>query len=114
LYPVFATVQDKLGAVNDHATAMRLFDRWREAFSGKQSARRMQQLLEDENRRLAESCEAFRQWWTPQRARSLKNRFNQLLEGPPRRDKTENSIAEKKTPLTAASIGSALASSVST
>jgi len=114
LYPVFAEVQEKLGDVNDHATAVRLFDTWRQAFSGKTSARRMQQLLEDENQRLDDSCTAFRQWWTPPRATALKNRFDQLLAAEGQLDKTENNAAEMNIPLTAASIRPALPSSVST
>lgn len=79
LYPVFAQVQDKLGAINDHATALRLFGQWQRAVDSKRAARRMRQLLEAEERFLQASSEAFRQWWTTERAVSLKARFDELL-----------------------------------
>jgi CHAD domain-containing protein len=114
LYPVFAEVQEKLGDINDHATAVRLFDNWRRAFGGKKSAGRMQQLREDENQRLDASCLAFRQWWTPARAAALKNRFDQLLTSHKLRDIAENNAAEMNFPLTAAGMRPALASSALT
>ncbi|NIL96434.1 MAG: CHAD domain-containing protein [Planctomycetales bacterium] len=114
LYPVFAEVQERLGTINDYATAVRLLDTWQQAVSSKSSAGRMQNLLEDENRRLEKAAAAFRQWWTPARAASLKHQFDQLVAGPQPAEEREKSAAERKIPLSAARVGPSLVSSVST
>ncbi len=114
LYPVFAIVQEKLGEINDHATALRLFDTWRQAIRGKKAGQRMQLLVADEQRRLDAACEAFRQWWTPPRAESLKTGFQQLLADTAVEDERDELQGGRNVPVGVTSSQSALASSLST
>ena len=76
LYPTFAEVQDKLGRINDHDTARRLFEKW------DQSSRRGNQLArlrEMECLKLKEECNSFQRYWTRERAAELEKLFESLL-----------------------------------
>ena len=75
LYPVFAEVQERLGIINDHATAAVMFTQWSED-SGDQS---LVKLAEQETEHFESAAQEFRQWWTPARAQELRNCFEELL-----------------------------------
>ena len=82
LYPLVATLQEKLGQVNDLATAQRRLGEWLAA-TGDPAAvshlRRRQAVVGEE---LVRARADFRQWWTPELRAGLRTRFEELLEGP--------------------------------
>jgi CHAD domain-containing protein len=83
LYPIFEEVQEKLGKINDHATAITMFIEWFER-AGRQNCRaELAELAAFEEKALEETCEQFRGWWTAERAAALKRRFDGALEAPP-------------------------------
>jgi CHAD domain-containing protein len=71
-YPVVEEIQDRLGAINDHATAAERFEEWAKvdklaAIQGEFAA-----LAQNERQRIeTESCD-FYEWWTTERAESLR------------------------------------------
>ncbi len=77
LYPFFEEAQDKLGAINDHATASCLFETWRD--EDKKSSKAFDELLTVERQEIDLSCSEFYDWWTPKRVEQLRAGFQKLL-----------------------------------
>ena len=86
LKPRFMEFQDKLGEINDHATAGTFFQGWIDGIDGDNEGNvdptLLHELLDEENRRLDTCATEFRQWWTPDRVDDLEQRFERLLEPP--------------------------------
>jgi CHAD domain-containing protein len=81
LYPVIETLQDRLGEINDHVTAMaRLRQRLQNVQDDGQK-QHLLQLLVEERTSFARSRQAFFQWWARQQA-NLRAGFQQLLTEP--------------------------------
>lgn len=74
LYPLIEELQEKLGAVNDHATARAQYADWL-ADSDDEQRRLLERLIEQETSALESSVQTLRQWWTPQRSAEFKSRF---------------------------------------
>jgi CHAD domain-containing protein len=79
LYPFVTSVQERLGAINDHATAQRLFEHWATETKKPSAAAELNRLADEEKHQLASKCEAFRQGWTPAQQRLLLDQFGQFL-----------------------------------
>ncbi len=82
LYVTFAKVQKKLGAINDHATAITMFSAWHERGDHNGSRAELAELAEliaSESRQLSAECQEFRSWWTTG-AGELVERFATLLQ----------------------------------
>ncbi len=79
LYPLLATVQDKLGEINDHATAIERFERWITEWSDPDLCRPLGALLDAERRALSQCRAQFQAWWTPERASDWQRRFDEVL-----------------------------------
>jgi CHAD domain-containing protein len=82
LYPTLSALQEKLGMVNDLAVARERLHKHADD-TGKPAK------LSDLRRRAADTSEAlarakaeFYQWWTPEAARSLQSRFEELVGTP--------------------------------
>ena len=82
LYPTFGEVQDKLGTINDHATAIAMFRVWFEQASYNGSRAELAELIADEERQLDAKSEEFRCWWTAERTAALMQHFADVLQVP--------------------------------
>jgi CHAD domain-containing protein len=71
LYPVFGDIQERLGAINDHVTAIALLTQWSERTEHPERQAALEQLAVDEKLRLDEAMGRFQAWWTAQRAAEL-------------------------------------------
>ena len=80
LYVTFAKVQEKLGAINDHATAITMFNAWHERGDHNGSRAELAELIASERTQLRAECQEFRNWWTTERAGELVERFATLLQ----------------------------------
>jgi CHAD domain-containing protein len=84
LYPLVETLQDKLGALNDLATAQtRLRQRIEEADKPSE-AEHLRKLLAEEQARFEQSHQQFVSWFTPSLRQQLRGGFDALLAGPVR------------------------------
>ncbi len=79
LYPTFAEVQEKLGTINDHATAIARFRDWCERVDYNGSRAELADLITLEEQQLQVECSKFREWWTSERAADLAERFAAAL-----------------------------------
>jgi CHAD domain-containing protein len=71
VYPVVEELQEQLGKITDHIAAMRLLAEW-EVHKAEQAAEGGASTLDAEKARQRQDLEAFRQWWTPERATWLE------------------------------------------
>jgi len=81
LYPLVAQLQDRLGEVNDHATARQHLIKWSEKTGSRRRAEYLRGLTRRESELLEKSIEKFTQWWTPSFARRLEASFAALTNG---------------------------------
>jgi CHAD domain-containing protein len=79
LYATFAEVQEKLGTINDHATAVAMFNKWHDRADYSGSRAELAELIANENTMLNAQCQRFRDWWTTERATELADHFATLL-----------------------------------
>jgi CHAD domain-containing protein len=79
LYPQIQELQDRLGKLNDHATAKRRFETWSEDLPPGELASVFQQFAVAESESLERERQEFLAWWTPQRARRLHRQFEKQM-----------------------------------
>lgn len=79
LYPLVAMLQDRLGTINDHATAETFFAAWREEADSQALREALQAGIDDERRALAEARQDFLAWWAPWRRDDLRRRFGRYV-----------------------------------
>jgi CHAD domain-containing protein len=81
LYPMIAELQEKLGEVNDHATASSLLDRWRgDASLDTDLRNELAAMYEAEVAALHASVATFLDWWTPTRRGQFRDRLTSIFE----------------------------------
>jgi CHAD domain-containing protein len=71
-YPVIEELQERLGSINDHATAAERFEHWAAEEKSGGIHRDFAALAESERQRLASETREFHNWWTPERAEALR------------------------------------------
>jgi hypothetical protein len=76
-------LQQKLGTINDHATALLLLllRQRLEAVEDSGAAGHLHTLLERESAELEQARHGFLEWWTPSRQEELRRGFEQALQG---------------------------------
>jgi CHAD domain-containing protein len=79
LYPVFGEIQEQLGAINDHATAITLFNSWSERSDQDRRRIALGELVLHERLQLQECRAKFLDWWTDDRAAELAAKVNAAL-----------------------------------
>jgi CHAD domain-containing protein len=79
VYPLVESIQARLGTLNDHATAQRLFQRWLADLPANQRAAQLARRIEEEYEASCAAAHAFLQWWTPQRAAELESYLSVLI-----------------------------------
>lgn len=79
LYPAIESLQEKLGHINDRATAAARYERWLDKVTEPAQSACLREMLEEETRALNEDVKAFRKWWTDRRRMELERRFRRVL-----------------------------------
>ena len=75
LYPLVATLQDRLGEINDYVTSEKHLALWREQADSDALAAALDSLRRLEHESLASARQAFLVWWTPERRAELRRGF---------------------------------------
>jgi CHAD domain-containing protein len=79
LYPMLASLQDKLGEINDHAEAIKRFEQWTGQWQESALQEALVELIEEHRTALVQSIASFRNWWTVERAIAWRQRFDEVL-----------------------------------
>jgi len=79
LYPRIEQVQEYLGVINDHATALAHFERWLDEWDDPILAVPLAEWVAIEQAGLRKSRRRFDSWWTQERLRDLRQRFQKAL-----------------------------------
>ena len=64
LYPIFEDVQERLGTLNDHATAQRMLNWWATIGASSDQADVMRGLADAEGDSMERARIEFQSWWT--------------------------------------------------
>lgn len=80
-YPLFETLQDQLGKVNDHASALDRIGHWVEENEDPDRANYLGEMLNREQEQLKESRQQFSAWWTAERRNQMRDAFDRALSG---------------------------------
>jgi CHAD domain-containing protein len=83
LYPRVEALQERLGEVNDHATAVERWQRWRGQAADAEEAAQFGRLLSAERQALARSRQSFLDWWSGEEAAALRQQLAAELGLPP-------------------------------
>lgn len=79
LYPIFARVQDMLGTINDHASAITFYRGLLESIDLKTPSALIESMIEIEITELESSRLEFLDWWTPERIEEMKEQFEAMI-----------------------------------
>ena len=79
LYPKIESLQERLGEINDLATAQLRYRHWLEEAESESEVEYIRGLLADEEDRLRRCREAFSAWWKPPRVRRLAKAFHDII-----------------------------------
>lgn len=79
VYPLVEDLQDRLGKLNDHATAQAMFQRWLDDLPPGERAAFLARLIVAEFDAAVEVRRDFLAWWTPQQVAALESRLSALL-----------------------------------
>ena len=82
LYPLVVTLQDRLGAINDHVTAQTYFAGWHAEADSSAVRTALEMGIDREQQALEESRREFHAWWTAGRREDLCRRFARYVEIP--------------------------------
>lgn len=82
LYPELERLQGLLGIVNDHASAVEMFEAWSTEWSDESLRSLLATLLNEERIALQAAQREFFRWWSPQRSADFVRRFNEFLQMP--------------------------------
>ena len=82
LYTAFTEVQERLGTINDCATANQLFEKWAVNAENVNVTVTLNEMANEERRRLEIICDEFRQLWTTQRTNQLWETVQEIFARP--------------------------------
>jgi CHAD domain-containing protein len=80
LYPLVATLQDRLGAINDHVTAQTYFAAWHADADSAAVRGALEMAIDREQQGLETSRREFLDWWTTGRREDLGRRFQRYVD----------------------------------
>jgi CHAD domain-containing protein len=80
LYPLVVTLQDRLGAINDHVTAQTYFAGWHAEADSCAVRAALEMGIDSEQQALEASRRAFLDWWTAARREDMCHRFARYVE----------------------------------
>jgi len=78
-YPLLETLQDRLGKVNDHASALVRIQHWIEESDDSKKAKYLGEMLQSEQDALQQSRRQFSAWWTAERRHEMRGAFDDAL-----------------------------------
>jgi CHAD domain-containing protein len=79
VYPMVEKLQDRLGRLNDHATAQAMFQRWLADLPPGERAAYLARLIVAEYDAALEIRHEFLEWWTAQQVAALESHLSALL-----------------------------------
>lgn len=79
-YSSLKKLSQRLGDLNDHATAIDTLSRWMEAEFDAKSMQTLRRWRKEERRALRRAIAEFSDWWTPRRQRQLRRRLKQAAQ----------------------------------
>ncbi|HWA99125.1 MAG TPA: CHAD domain-containing protein [Pirellulales bacterium] len=79
LYPLIESLQEKLGEINDHATALGRVEQWLLDWDDAKLTRPLGALLDEERQKLRDCRAGFDAWWSAERADEWRRRFEEVL-----------------------------------
>jgi CHAD domain-containing protein len=79
LYPVVASLQEKLGDINDHVTAEAYLTEWRQGQAGYSVVEALEALWQLEHTQLEAARREFLAWWTSDRRAQLQRGFSRFV-----------------------------------
>ncbi|HEX4130637.1 MAG TPA: CHAD domain-containing protein [Pirellulales bacterium] len=82
LYPLVESLQERLGDINDHATAVERLDAWLLEWDDAELRGPLTELLEEERLALRNCRAQFDDWWTAERSADWRRRFDEVLAHP--------------------------------
>ena len=82
LYPQVGDLQERLGQVNDLATAQRRLEEWLSGTGDPATVSRLQRRLNEAGEELVRVRAEFHAWWTPELRETLRGRFDEFLGSP--------------------------------
>jgi len=89
LYPFVVTLQDRLGAINDHVTAQTYFAAWHAEAESCAVRAALEMGIDREQQAFEASRRDFLDWWSPGRREDLCRRFGRYVDlGPPELDES--------------------------
>jgi hypothetical protein len=74
-------LQDKLGELNDHATAREYLALWSDEAESRRLGKYLRKLMARESEELDRSIARFRKWWTPEYAETLESSLHAMTNG---------------------------------
>lgn len=78
-YPLLETLQDHLGDVNDHASALQRIGHWIENSEDSERTKYLNEILKSEQKQLKESRSRFSSWWSTDQRDQIRQAFNKVL-----------------------------------
>ena len=82
LYPAVEELQERLGAITDHAAAQATFERWLQESTAPADTVFLNGLIAQEATGLAAERQAFSRWWTTERSGWLRVEFTRCWQRP--------------------------------
>lgn len=79
LYPQIVELQEKLGDINDHVTALTHFENWRSQLDSPDEQALLARLIVEENKARDDRIAAFLQFWSADRSERLRYQFARAL-----------------------------------
>jgi CHAD domain-containing protein len=79
-YPQLESLQDRLGKVNDRASAAERIRRWIEENEDQERAVYLTEMLNNELEAFKETSDEFADWWTPERRQEMRSAFDEALD----------------------------------
>ena len=76
IYPIVGEIQEKLGKINDHVTAVNLFAGWLDRADDRDVADLLRLLIAEERQAIEQGRCEFLAWWADGRAADLRRRFD--------------------------------------
>jgi len=73
IYPLLVEVQSRLGQLNDHATAQKLFQQWLWSMPPDERAAQLARRIIAEHEATLQIRDEFLEWWTPKRIASIES-----------------------------------------
>jgi CHAD domain-containing protein len=82
LYPQIVELQEKLGEINDHVSALARFQEWQAQVQGDEAVSLLSRLMDSEARLRDERIAAFQQYWNGDRGQRLRYQFSREFGDP--------------------------------